>query len=229
MLKSFIIREFEATLNRFTQYNIIKSAFNSIQSSFEGLGIGYFCSAKKFSSESEMEFWASIIRILGECSRIISDETEYKGFPQRIYKYVRKCIEYHVTDNLPIDTNQTLIRDFLSRELLNQNLISSNDNNVLTGSNLEFIKPSDKYWLCPRCFAVHLHKSAGICCACFHKGLLEKNFSDYKKKLESNYYLSQNELNSLHCEEMTGQTDKSLSPKRQRLFQDMPNPSSIAK
>lgn len=214
-------KEFEATLNRFTQYNIIKSAFNSIQSSFEGLGIGYFCSAKKFSSESEMEFWASIIRILGECSRIISDETEYKGFPQRIYKYVRKCIEYHVTDNLPIDTNQTLIRDFLSRELLNQNLISSNDNNVLTGSNLEFIKPSDKYWLCPRCFAVHLHKSAGICCACFHKGLLEKNFSDYKKKLESNYYLSQNELNSLHCEEMTGQTDKSLSPKRQRLFQDI--------
>lgn len=214
-------KAFETTLFNFTSYNVLKIAFNSIKSSFEGLGIGYFASSKKFNTEAETEFWASVIRILGECGRIISDFDTYDGFPQRLYNYVEKCIDKNVIPNLP-NNNKTEIRNFLKEQLLlTQNLIVSDGNKALTGNNLEFIKPSDKYWVCPKCFAVHLHKSAGICCACFNAGLEERKYSDFKKKLETNYYLSLKELNRLHCEEMTGQTDKEISPKRQRLFQDI--------
>ena len=70
-----------------------------------------------------------------------------------------------------------------------------------------------------------MHHANGICINCFHK--LDKESVLTKEDITNpnDFYLSL--LNStdnvyrLHCEEMTGQTSKADSKKRQRLFQDI--------
>ena len=98
---------------------------------------------------------------------------------------------------------------------------------VLTGEGLSFVKAEvgAKYWVCPRCKTVHMHHANGICINCFHK--LEDEYRLTKEDIDNpnDYYLtllnSTDNVYRLHCEEMTGQTTKADSQKRQRLFQDI--------
>ena len=74
-------------------------------------------------------------------------------------------------------------------------------------------------WTCARCRSVHLHRALGRCVNC-HDPLPEK--ADPPRAREDDYYayLASEAAKTfrLHCEELTGQTDKDDAQDRQRLF-----------
>lgn len=219
---------FMDVISQTTKHNVLDIAFNNVKSSFEALGIGYFIPKGlpiKSQYDTKNQIYATAIRIMGECHRVYGKQ-KYSSFPKRLYNYLDVCSEKGLLDGYSKSNRKSFLRDefFMGLSVLN----SKNNDMSLDGNNLEFIKlkDSDIYWRCPRCNTVHLHKSAGICCACFYdfsdNESTKQNYSEFIKiNKEQNYYLSQKQLNRLHCEELTGQTDKNDSPRRQRLFQDV--------
>lgn len=221
-------KNFKTVLQQYTKNNVLNIAFNNVKSSLEALGIGYFISQDfeiKDESDIKNQIYATSIRILGECNRVYGKQKNI-SFPKRLYDYLDACHEKGYIDGYSRAKRKEFLIDtfFNSLQVLN---IQDNDLS-LTGNNLQFIKlkDNDVYWRCPRCNTIHLHKSAGICSACFfdfsNDPTAKQQYSELvKNNSERNYYLAQKELNRLHCEELTGQTDKDDSPRRQRLFQDI--------
>lgn len=191
---------------------ILRAAFGNKSISFESLGIGYFAGISS-EVESENEFISSLIRILGEEGRI--SEKDNKSYPFRLRNYVEKCEEMGLI-NLKDLTRIDYLNDKLQLYILN------NDKKQLSGENLVFFKPKQIYWKCKTCGTIHLHHSLGICTYCCNE-LEQRPFDEIEKNKDRNYYLNivEREITRLHCEEMTGQTDKSDGPRRQRLFQDI--------
>jgi ATP-dependent helicase YprA (DUF1998 family) len=67
-----------------------------------------------------------------------------------------------------------------------------------------------------------LHESCGVCSNCFSKTLIKHSISEEELNDKADYYIylaKSAEPYRLHCEELTGQTSKEDSTKRQRLFQ----------
>ena len=77
----------------------------------------------------------------------------------------------------------------------------------------------DKQWRCANCDRVHLHSAAGICTYC-NQSLGE---AEDRGDSDANYYAwlasKAGAPFRLHCEELTGQTGREESARRQRAFQ----------
>jgi DEAD/DEAH box helicase domain-containing protein len=107
------------------------------------------------------------------------------------------------------DQARTRLRGVLER--LSQ---AGHQHGLLTTSALriKLVQPSDPYWRCGKCARVHLHRGAEICTRCFDPlpadpsgtvaGVLQQNF------LAKRLIRRGAEPFRLHCEELTGQTDK---------------------
>jgi len=79
--------------------------------------------------------------------------------------------------------------------------------------------PGNQAWVCPKCRRQHLHSSGGICTYCFEAlGSPQPTLQD-----PDNYYaylaLRSGDPFRLHCEELTGQTDRLVGQQRQGWFQ----------
>lgn len=206
------------------QSEILKTIFGNRVRTFENLGIGYVHVAGKYNGINE-EFLDSVIRIMGEMWHIFEKD---KGFyttslPARVTKFIKACYP-----NLkPMEINQK--KDEIKSALYNLNLIhdtgSQDKDYVLTGNGLVFRKIQNraKAWRCETCNTLHLHHSMGHCVFCGRDLPVTPNVTISEKELSDNFYLSRKdrELSRLHCEELTGQTNKVDSPKRQRLFQGL--------
>lgn len=197
--------------------------FSNRKRSFEELKLGFLAPTRDIADATLKELACSTIRILGEKKRIKEIHSKYPqtdSFPIAVKKLIQHI--YHI--NGRAETKEKL--DTL-RDLLRGCGIIDRQETVLTGEGLSFVKADigSKYWVCPRCKTIHMHHANGICMNCYHK--LDEEYCLTKKDITNpnDYYLSL--LNStdnvyrLHCEEMTGQTSKADSKKRQRLFQDI--------
>jgi len=86
---------------------------------------------------------------------------------------------------------------------------------------LRLAPPGSKHWVCTRCKRRHLDGAGGICTACFLE--LPKD-PVAALGARDDYYAFLARAGSpfrLRCEELTAQTDKEESPKRQARFQDV--------
>jgi Lhr-like helicase len=86
-----------------------------------------------------------------------------------------------------------------------------------------FLMPGgDREWRCQRCDRRHLHAAAGVCTYCRTAGSLVEQSLDIDSP---DYYafLAQRAGDPfrLHCEELTGQTDRVDAARRQARFQDI--------
>lgn len=102
---------------------------------------------------------------------------------------------------------------------------------VLTVQNLCLMKAGATFIECGVCRRIHLHSSGGICTEC--QGRLGSAQPLGQTQVSPDYYTylatRAGALFRLNCEELTGQTNKSDSRKRQRLFQNicLPPPDEI--
>ena len=187
--------------------------------SFESLKLGYVTANIKGVDEQFSQFIDVAIRLLGESWKIKGHESKYprQSFPRSIWNIAR--ILYG-------DRNSKRNRPNMNRlkSILEINNIISESEIALTGKGLYFkkSKENDSMWVCGKCNTIHLHPSCGVCCNCYGKSLIEKPISNSDLNNNEDYYsylATGFEPYRLRCEELTGQTSKDDSTKRQRLFQ----------
>lgn len=193
---------------------ILNSIFGDKKNSFESLGIGYVAPSDLSGNDIMEKFVASAIRIMGEHRLYIGDYIT-SAYPVRLKKYFEA-----VKDKLPVVFTQDNTDINLDKVL--KNYVNNTNGRQITGNNIKYVQPGATYWKCKSCNTIHLHDSLGVCTYCTKENTLEElQYSDIEEKLKDNYYLAMNKITRLHCEEMSGQTDKDDSPKRQRLFQNV--------
>lgn len=201
----------------------LASIFANKNKSFEDLKLGYLKPSAPCKDSAEEEVICSVIRILGSRRRIMGIPTKFPlkdSFPQQAKDYVK--VAYGFTRKAELDEKLDEIRQYLRG-----NNIINGQYMALSGESLSFVKanPGSQYWTCPVCKTNHMHSSHGICVNC-HAPLKEPFVLTSSDVSDPNdYYLtllnSTDSIYRLHCEELTGQTAKEDSRKRQRLFQDI--------
>lgn len=208
------------TTNKIEQ---LASIFANKNKSFEDLRLGYLKPSTSCTSVGDEEVICSVVRILGSRRRIKGLPTKFPrtdSFPQQAKDYVKAA--YGLTKKVELDEKLEEIRRFLRA-----NKIVDDQFMALSGEGLSFAKAhsGSRYWVCPVCKTVHMHRSHGICINC-HSRLIDTSILTESDVRDPNdYYLtllnSTDSIYRLHCEELTGQTSKIDSRKRQRLFQDI--------
>lgn len=215
--------EFSDRIKRSNKIEQLLSVFSNKKKSFEELRLGYLAPSKQIQDPIFKELICSVIRILGEKKRIKGIESKYpasSGMPMDVRRLVKKT--YDTKSKKDLDDRIDKIKDFLR-----DTGIIDKDTTLLSGEGLSFVKSNigDKYWICPRCKTIHMQHSNGICINCFNKLSETSILSVDDVNNPNDYYLTllntTGSIYRLHCEEMTGQTSKSDSRKRQRLFQEI--------
>lgn len=214
---------FSDRITRFNKIEQMMSIFSNRNRSFEELKLGYLAPSVNMPDGEFKELVCSAIRLLGEKKRINDIPSKYppkNSFPINVRNLVKKV--YNISALKEVNAKLDELRDFLRQYgIIDRNVVS------LTGEKLSFVKANigDTYWICPRCKTVHMHPSNGICINCYHKLTDQYTLTREDVVNPNDYYLtllnSTENIYRLHCEEMTGQTSKSDSKKRQRLFQDI--------
>ena len=201
----------------------LTSIFSNSNRSFEELKLGYLSTSVPIEDPIMRELACSTIRILGEKRRISRIPSKYPAkdsFPMGVRKLIK--LIYNRNDNVFVEQKIEELKDVLrERGIIERTVV------LLTGEGLSYVKASagNSYWECPRCKTTHMHHSNGICIHCFNKLEEPKILTVEDIQNPNDYYLtllnSMSNVYRLHCEEMTGQTSRSDSRRRQRLFQDI--------
>jgi ATP-dependent helicase YprA (DUF1998 family) len=195
------------------------TAFAHKNRSFESLKLG--CISAKYRNEDDKfaQFVDVAIRLLGENWRIDGYEAKYAktSLPQSVWSFAKAVYGDKRGKNNKPNIDKLI-------EILKEKHITKPDELILTGKGLFFKKsnPGDPVWICSKCNTVHLHESCGVCSNCFSKTLIKHSISEDELNDKADYYIylaKSAEPYRLHCEELTGQTSKEDSTKRQRLFQ----------
>ncbi|BCS86643.1 hypothetical protein prwr041_25360 [Prevotella herbatica] len=200
---------------------LLISLFANKKKSFEAMKLGYISCIQTNNMDNRLEqLINSTVRILGEKRRITGYDSKYptpKSFPMSVRKMINSIYgSKHVRQIIEL-----LKETMRGMEILDKNYIQ------LTGKGIAFVKSylGMEYWICPICKTVHLQPSNGICTNCQSRLTIHKTITAQDLQDPQDYYLSlvndTNDIYRLHCEEMTGQTSKSDSRRRQRLFQDI--------
>lgn len=216
-------RQFEENIRSSNKTEQIASIFSNKKRSFEELKLGYLMPSKEIVDPTWRELACATIRILGEKRRIKGIPSKYpptESFPREVKNLVKTI--FHITSNSAIEEKLEELR----RLLRSRGIIDSTTAR-LTGEGISFVKAEigSKYWICPKCKTTHTHHSNGVCINCGNK--LGESFILTKNDVSNpeDYYLtllnSTDSVYRLHCEEMTGQTTKEDSRRRQRLFQEI--------
>jgi hypothetical protein len=204
---------------------VMNVVFASGQRSLESLRLAYATTDRitvPAPSTLVQEAADGVIRVLGARRRLSTHGAPSQPNPPGyVTQYLAAVAQTHGL------TPATFVTDVLNylggAGVLNQH--------VLTVQNLCLAPPGTAYYECSQCRRIHLHASGGICTDC-HNSLGTgqpvtggQAASDYYSYLAT----QAGPLFRLNCEELTGQTNKNDSRRRQRLFQDicLPPPGEI--
>lgn len=154
---------------------------------------------------------SSSVRILGDMRRFVGGRRWGKQAPPRkLMDYWAAVAELHAIDpgELQMAIEQTwtgAVKEYLVQP-----------------SALYLRPPAELSWICPRCRRQHLQASAGVCTYCYTK-LGEPTKRENLSGADYYAFLATEAGGAfrLHCEELTGQTDRADSQQRQARFQDI--------
>jgi ATP-dependent helicase YprA (DUF1998 family) len=201
--------------------------FASGRRSFESLKLGYVTTDRRSLPAATpllQEACDGVIRILGSRRRLDSHDatgTPGKPAPAYVQNYLREVGRANGLNP------QTFTNDALAHLIA----CGATVNNILQTGALCLLRAGDSFYECTQCRRVHLHAAGGVCTDCHSplggaQTLATGNTDDYYSFLAR----QAGPLFRLNCEELTGQTSKTDSRRRQRLFQDitLPPPDEIA-
>jgi hypothetical protein len=149
------------------------------------------------------------VRILGDSRRFQDRRSGSAEPPADLRKYWEAVAALHGVDPVALQQAVSAATADSIREFLIQP-----DGLLLT-------KAGELLWRCERCARRHLDPAAGVCTTC-HRPLTKE--PNDKVDASADYYAYralQGDPFRLHCEELTGQTDKAVGPQRQAHFQDV--------
>lgn len=216
-------KEHRKEIRRETLLNLVEILLTGRQGSFEELGFGICTINPQFELNKYpplpatflKEVCQSVIRILGSRFRF-EVRSRGKDRPGYITKFLNEVAK---SNRINPTTLERTIKEILV------------DSKILTEQWL--LRPAEIYleriesnegWVCSACGRTHLHQSGGICTATHCLKPLPPDSVPISP--DSNYYsyLASGEAGEpfrLHCEELTGQTNREDAQKRQRWFQNV--------
>ncbi|NLX97564.1 MAG: DEAD/DEAH box helicase [Rhodopirellula sp.] len=187
---------------------------------FESLRLGYLWRNDSGPSTPRECAAASVLRMLAQKFRWDPASEGRTQAPEGIRLYLEAVANLNGLDPAALE------RDVLSAlgNAVNQWLVVPRQLFVLTP--VPGINECIDAYICPRCGAVHLHASGGICTVCRnllpntphrHHTVVDPNQMDFYE------YLARcaEQAFRLNCEELTGQTDRDDRIDRQRWFQEV--------
>ncbi len=217
--------------------NLVEVLLTGMQGGFEGLGLGA-CTfnpnfdvtpfGRRLSPQLVRELCDATIRILG--GRYRFDRSTSRAFssdaPGYLNRYYRAVSQRQGIDEAVLAET---VFDVLTRSG------AMNDLRLLKMGQLYLQGPGDLFYRCQVCRRIHLHRSGGICTDTDCLQPLPTDGEPIANLItqERNYYeyLANNEAGDpfrLHCEELTGQTNRDDSQARQRWFQDIVIENEVA-
>lgn len=202
---------------------ILNTVFGNNKRTFENLGLGYF-KVTGLSSSFNQVFADSVVRIMGESWRIMDTEQgDTDSIPMRLQKF-NKAFNDEKYSKVPEQTPKLWGTMF---ELVNLGVLNKKDDLRLTGKNIEFVKANigDDIVVCSKCGTIDLHQNQCFCTFC-QKKIGNEDKSKLTEEIRQNFYItssSEKDLSRLHCEELSGQTNKSEAQLRQRFFMGLIN------
>lgn len=202
---------------------LMRVFFLSARHCLESLGIGLITlEPNSRLSPQEQEVTQGLIRMLGTRFRYPGQTYSSEGTSATLPQYARAYIS---TCGLEPDA---LIAALQAAEVL----ITSAEGLILNPNAmwLQIAQAADPTYQCPVCHTCYLHLAGGYCPDCLSMG-----FSGPLEQValrpalagaeHSNYYSYLTRLSGpperLHAEELTGQTENELRPRRQRWFQEI--------
>ncbi len=160
----------------------------------------------------------AVIRELGRRRRHLHGEYFYEGTSKVLPQYVTDYL-----DEIEVDA-ATVEQQLNSTDAL----VGGTYNAGIDPQELYLMQPPPKDqhgarpgWRCPTCYAFYLHPAGGKCPTCVDTSL--KQGSTSEASFDYYRYLSEKAGDPFrfHCEELTGQSDASERPLRQRRFQNI--------
>ena len=156
------------------------------------------------------------IRLLGEKLRF--EFAPYAYDQQALPVPLRKYIE-----NAGHRDNAQQILSSLHDQMIEKQLLTPT---IKLQENRLYLAPASQespVWQCLQCGLKHLHRGLGICVGCYQTLPAESNQTPADGEHDYYAFLASPEATAfrLHCEELTGQTDKDEAGDRQRHFQSL--------
>jgi ATP-dependent helicase YprA (DUF1998 family) len=150
-------------------------------------------------------------RILGDRRRFLGERMGASNPPGRLKTYWKTISELTGVDLDDIESSVT------------QSWRPAVEDYLIDPARLFINPPGGQVWECANCGRHHLHEAAGACTYCGER--LGNPVALEVESVPSDYYayLAKNagDVFRLHCEELTGQTDRLDAQKRQACFQNI--------
>lgn len=213
--------DYRSQIRNINKTEQLRSIFAHKKRSFESMRLGYVTLKERDSNEIRAQLLDSIVRIMGERSRIVGVDSDWprKSLTRHSENLIKKVY------NVSASTKVTELKDEIIKTFRSKRVLTRDGELLLTGEGLAFKESAigDKVWVCTKCKTTHLHPSAGYCINCTEKLGEPDTLTENDINNPNDYYLSlvknSDTIFRLHCEELTGQTSKDDFRKRQRLFQ----------
>jgi hypothetical protein len=155
------------------------------------------------------ELISSSTRILGQLLRFPGLRDPAEKPHSMIRNYWRAVAEHHALDE-----------EDLKRAVVDAWGVALREN-LLDPRALRLAPAGEHAWVCRRCRRQHLHGSAGVCTFCRLPELEQVPLTLRPDDYYAHLATSAGDPFRLHCEELTGQTDREDSAARQAQFQDI--------
>jgi DEAD/DEAH box helicase domain-containing protein len=156
------------------------------------------------------------LRILGERLRFAFDDNgrwPQSTLPAPLKQYLESAA---VQDSHSV---MAQLADFMiQKAIMNSDIQLTEDKLYLQPS-----EQTDPVWICPQCKLRHLHFALGVCVGCYSPLTKEPNATPAGAETDYYSFLASPDVKAfrLHCEELTGQTEKEKAGVRQRQFQNL--------
>lgn len=206
-------------IDRAAREEVVNSIFSGSGRDIESIGIAHTAADPTLaldppagmSAQAFSDFVSGALRMLGQRRRFV----DMRNPEDRIPGYLRRWI-------VAVGDRQGVAADTLEARLgaaLGDSLVEW----LIDPVGLWLKPPGDSQWRCGNCDRVHLHSAAGVCTYCLDPLGDPQPLSEAAGA--SNYYAwlatEAGEPFRLHCEELTGQTGREESARRQAAFQDV--------
>ncbi len=196
----------------------LQAVFSGAGRDLESIGLSWVSQDPGRSLDPPRGMAAPVFeQFVASCIRVLCDQRRWSPGPRwpsddppsTLRRYMEAVAELHGTPVHGLrDALETALAPDLQRYLVDT-------------AALYLRSPGPRAWTCRRCRRQHLHGSAGVCTYCRDTHLDEAGV----KPDDDDYYaflaVAAGDAFRLHCEELTGQTDREDALRRQARFQDI--------
>ncbi len=195
----------------------LESIYSGAARDLESIGLGYAAlsgatarqAPRGISADALRDIVLGSVRVLGQMRRFPSLRNGQPSAPGALRKYWEAVAQHHGADEDAV------------REAVTGAWQGAVTDHLLDPERLLIEPASETAWVCARCRRQHLHTAGGVCTYCRHTELVEHP----TKRVDDDYYAflatRAGSPFRLHCEELTGQTDRADAARRQARFQDI--------